>query len=459
MYIFTFCLLLSGALLAQNIGNHNENAANLDKYWAYRARFLGSDSVGGFVSVGLGQGESLPASGRNRGIHCGSDWLLVGSKCELHEGKGLMTWGDGTYYLGYYVAMLAFEIANIEADKGDSRASRAELFCALKAFERLDYAAELALGMPQGAANGFFLRDDVPADFYYMPNRQPDRRFRINATWGYECVASDYSCYKRDNPRAGGYTSQDQIIALLLGFGTVCQLLPQAEHEHLGERYILAELAQLYADRMVHYLIACGWQLRTPTGIKIPSRWGGDVRAFNFAIAKAAERICGKRFRPTYQAGASRTLGKTMSNSFNWAWNLQNLRNYSMAYALAILNNDWSAMRFTKRSHNSDQAIYSLWDAALNNKKLLAPNTEAYWRAFLATAPDDAPCHNSPDCVAPEGWRSFDRWWHVEQKNGNDFGFHFEFSGLDYMLAYNIYHFHFRQQLPTFAATKNKGKY
>jgi hypothetical protein len=447
---FALLFAFSCSLAAQN--TDALDAQNMDKYWAYRQRFVGTQQKGGFVDIGLGQGQSLPASGRAPSAHCGSYFFLRDSKCPLHEGNGLMIWSDGSYYLGYYIAMLSFEIRNLAAAKADINGSLYELFCALKAIERLDTTAERALGRLAATAenppNGFFIRDDVPEDFYYLPKTQPERRFVLSQRHGYECTYSDYNCQKRYNPKLGGYVSQDQIIALLLGLATVAELLPEATYTHKGETFRLCEIAQMQTDRMIHYLIACAWQLRSPDGQKIPARWGGDVRAFSYGIARAGERICKKRFRPTYQTPKSRHLGKALHRTFQWAWGVQNARNYSMIYALAIINNDWTAARFAKRSAQSDQLLYSLWDAALNQKTLVENNAKAYWQAFLATAPLAGPCHNSPDCAAPEGWRSSDRWWQTANKNGNPYGFDFEFSGLDYLLAYNIYQFMYQKELP-----------
>lgn len=460
-FTFLFALAACGyglpfTLSAQNLDAQNLDTQNLDKYWAYRQRFVGTAQKGGFVDVGLRQGQSLPASGRAPSAHCGSYFFLRDSQCPLHEGNGLMIWSDGSYYLGYYIAMLSFEIRNLTAAKANTNNSLYELFCALKAIERLDTTAERALGrlpiQAENPPNGFFIRDDVPQDFYYLPKTTPERRFVLSQRHGYECTYSDYACQKRYTPKLGGYVSQDQIIALLLGLATVCELLPEAKYTHEGTSYQLCELAQMQADRMIHYLIACRWQLRSPDGQKIPARWGGDVRAFSYGIARAGARIAKQRFRPTYQTPKSLRLGKLLHSTFQWAWKIQSPRNYSMIYALAIMGNDWTAERFARRSHKSDQLLYSLWDAALNQKPLSDNNNKInqknIWQSFFASAPLSGPCHQSPDCDAPEGWRSSDRWWQTANKNGNPYGFDFEFSGLDYLLAYNIYHFLYQKELP-----------
>ena len=445
LQLFSFVAFFSYKTIALN-AQTNIDQENLKKYWTYRARFLGHDGEGGFIKLGLEKGMSIPASGRNFDLDCQYFWLMSYAKCTEKPGKkGLMTWGDGTYYLGYYLLNLSLEYANLKRAKQNTDFIIEEIFYALKAFERLDYEAELALGLEKGVLNGFFLRDDVPQDFF---EKYPAMNIKEKMFYG--CVHSDYSCHKVHVVNSGAYVSQDQIIALMLGFAGVVQFVEDASYEVNGDLISLKELAELYTHRMVDYLITCKWKIKAPNGEKIGDRWGGNVLAFNYNIAKSAHRICQGRFQPTYQTGMSKFTGRAAKGSFNWGWALQAKHNKAMIYVLTILSKEWNIEKIEKRAMESDQPIYALMYAVLNNETLTQKDAKIFWENFFATAPTDGPCHNSPNCDAPLGWRSFDRWWHAEQKDGNTYGLPFEFSGLDYMLAYNLFHYYFASDLPIY---------
>lgn len=414
------------------------------KYWHYKNRFLGLDNQGGFIKIGLGQGMSLPASGRNFSLDCEYFWLISLAKCTSKPGhKGLMSWGDATYYLGYYILNLSLEYYNLLQAGKNTNATVQELFYALKAYERLDKGAEVALGLGEGKLNGFFLRDDVPQNFFEINPAMNEKEKMF-----YACVHSDFSCHKVNTVNSGAYVSQDQIIALMLGFAGVVEFASTASIMHENERIELKDLAQLYTHKMVSYLIDCKWQLKAPNGEKIGDKWGGNVLAFNHNIATIAERICGTRFQPTYQAGWSKITGKVAKGSFNWGWNLQAKHNKAMIFVLSALSRDWDLEKANKRALDANQQIYGLMYAAFNKGEFKDKEKEQkYWEEFLSSAPIDGPCHDSPNCNAPLGWRSFDRWWHEEQKDGNTYGLPFEFTGLDYMLAYNLYYYCFLQHI------------
>ncbi len=431
-------LWFGGNLRAQTAGEMD--TVNLSRYHQYRIWLRE-----GFVSVGLEAGESLPMMGRNRLLPCDSHWILQLNGCALHEGRGLLYWADGTYVLGQYTAMLALEIANGRRAGWSAQrleASVYELYCALRAFERLDAAAG-------AATDGFFMRDDVPMGFYWQGDRQPDRRFLIDSLRGYECVASSFVCRRpNEGVRGGGYMSQDQLIMLLLAWCTLAELLPELEYKGI----VLADLARQYADRAVHYCVVSNWRLRDDKGQAVPDKWGGNLSAFSYHIALAARRICGQQYRPTYQSSKSKTMGRSIAGLMQFSWGAQTIRNRALFYALAILEGKWSAGLMYKRSLRSDQLIYSLWHAALNGEKTGAPkDSPDYWRRLLYAAPNESmPCFASPDCKAAAGWRSLCRWTHPDHKDGNPYGWELEYNGIDYMLAYNLFHWHFGEALPKY---------
>lgn len=449
-YLLLFFFLCSSALWAQLTSPYPADALsiNLQKYWQYRQRFLGDGSATGFISLGRAAGQSLPASGRNMAIDCSRDWHLLDSKCPTREGLGMLEWGDATVYLGYYMANLALEYALLKEAGQDTEASLGELALAIEAFARLDEAAEASLGLAP-ERNGFFLRDDVPSDFYLLPSGAP--RF-FGKEQAYNCIRSDAACGGNTEGKLqrGTFVSQDQIIALFLGFAFVEKFVGE-EAFPFSNTSFAGEVA-LHSHRIMSYLQKWNWWIHTPDGQKLPERWGANVRAFNYPLALAAKRITdGHSSKKSYQQGGSKSIGRMAYNAAQgWAFGLQAQRNKAMIYTLALLCRSWSPERMARRSLGSDQALYALLQAVLNEEELAEPLSRRYFYAFLCSAPPDGPCFNSPDCQAPPGWRSFDRFWHARHKDGNPYGRAFEFCGLDYMLCYNLYHYYYRGLLPKY---------
>ncbi|MFT7604806.1 MAG: hypothetical protein ACI8VT_002397, partial [Saprospiraceae bacterium] len=287
-------------------------ADDLDKYWDYRSRFLGNDGYGGFISVGPDQGQSIPASMRNINCDCLRDWSLVNSGMELHEGNGYLKWGDATTHLGYYLAMLSMEYKNLIDAKADTRATVRELFYALKAYERLDKMAEVTLGM-EPDLNGFFLRDDIPIDFYKEEKSPNGFRFPHQEKGGYNCVNSDY-CKGSRSVDGGSYISQDQATALLFGFAFVKKFVGEVVYKkESSEKF--GDYAKLYTHLIVSYMKEHKWKLKSPDGQKISNRWGGDVRAFNTLFASAANDITEGMF--DYNYNKKTFLGRLIKGSYS----------------------------------------------------------------------------------------------------------------------------------------------
>lgn len=121
---------------------------NHRKYWWYKSR-LNND----FVKVGLGDGESLPFN--QRGFD-GPGFTNSNPNFKL---------GDGTSTLGLYIAQLATEYALLKKNQQNTDKVKHELFCAMNAFDRLDYKAEGVWEYGSNSLNGYFIRDDTPKNF------------------------------------------------------------------------------------------------------------------------------------------------------------------------------------------------------------------------------------------------------------------------------------------------------
>ena len=447
-FSWMFCLGFQ-ALAAQSpsVFMADDLGLNQQKYWQYRQRFLGDSLRAGFIDLGLGPGQSIPASGRNPAIDCSNDWHLVHGLCPLRQGRGMMEWGDATVYLGYYLAVLALEYRLLQEAGQPTEATGRELSLALSAYERLDEQAEVVLGLPP-SRNGFFLRDDVASDFYLKPDAKG--RFAIDSQQFYACIRSDGACGGDLGAKLqrGTFVSQDQIIALFLGFAFVAEFVPDTLP---GDTLSAGARVGLYTDEIMTYLRRWNWIIHTPDGRRIPERWGSNVQAFNYPLALAAQRITRGQFRAKgYQKGNSRWRGRSAYGSTNWAFGIQAQRNRAMIYKLAILCQTWSDERMSRRAWQTDQMVYGLAQAVLNAGDLQRPLSRQVFYELILSAPPDGPCFQSPGCQAPEGWNSFDRWFHAYHKNGNPYGRAFEFNGLDFMFLYNLYHYRYRALLPAY---------
>ncbi len=212
--------LLVMALLVGSIGTTFCQPTAMDgqlpRYWFYRWRLNQN-----FVIVGDGPGKSMVANRR---------------------GIADITWGDGTIWHGRYLAMLATEYKLLENNERweDLEHNKTELYYAIKALERLDDVSNSFYAVPgTGGANGlggtplpnrvdgFFVRDDVPADLltndqwnaYYaawqFPNNVPAsmhllndyRTLPANSTPVWK-VHSGYQTHT--NPAPVGTTNTDQ---------------------------------------------------------------------------------------------------------------------------------------------------------------------------------------------------------------------------------------------------------
>jgi hypothetical protein len=116
---------------------------NESKYWFYRYRLLTEFLVNGEDACGKGSGYSIP---------CGSAYSSVSAANgnsatdeNLLNFDTCLNFGDGSSFLGYYMAVLATEhklMQNKGAAAWQLNRVRQELYYAMKAYERLDKNVE-----------------------------------------------------------------------------------------------------------------------------------------------------------------------------------------------------------------------------------------------------------------------------------------------------------------------------
>ncbi len=201
------------------------------------------DRLDEFVRVGVEQGDSIPAGWRDDDLQ-------------------LMKWADATVALGWYLGVLATEqaLAGRREEPWASRDADArawELYAALNAVERIDRVAESAFPEPCTSSeelNGFFIRDDVPADYH--------QHFA-----GIEVLQSDFI----DGPYLKEM-SQDQVHHLDVGLALVKHLVPP---DLEVEGRALAPWASELGLRILQWVAADDWSIRNPACDKLVDRGAG----------------------------------------------------------------------------------------------------------------------------------------------------------------------------------------
>lgn len=443
LYLLFLCCTVS-------LCGQNQYQQYLDKYWTYRDRFLGNDGGTGFVSIGPDAGQSIPADGRNFVTDCRKDWK-INTYCTPSDGSGKMSWGDATAFQGFYIAMLAVEYANLRRanELALMKQTATELYHALKSIERLDKNAEILLDMPP-AWNGFFARDDVDTDFYVDETKASDRRFKGMDGEVIECLTSDYACRKNGfDSNSGKFISQDQVIGLFFGYAFVHRLVPEVVAEnHPGEPF--GKMVAIQTKKIMDFVSKQNWKIKGPDGVKIKNNWGGDFRGFNNLFQKAAVRLMNVENKDLYKDCSTQSIGWLARSTFDWAFGLQADRNHWLIFSKVVSSGVWNSRKIAKRTLKSDRVMFALAYSVVNNEPLHKKIQKSYIESFLETAPIDGPCYGTPDCTAPDGWKSNQRWVYPRFKNGNPYGRHFEYNGVDWMLLYNLYHYIYGEELPRF---------
>lgn len=310
-------LFLTNYMIGQNMTDNHR------KYWWYKSR-LNND----FVKVGTGDGESFPFNQRGKD---GSGFVNSNPNMNL---------GDGTSTLGIYIAQLATEYALLMKNSQNTDKVKHELFCALNAFDRVDYKAENLWQSGTYLLNGFFVRDDIPKDFvrnnydhfnyyntwdhsstkYNISGGDPstfdtgDHGFHSNCQTGMFKTSSSWSSWVDDNDHFGLFEeSQDQAYDLLLGLAFVNKFVPNWDSDnnavfpYSGEVNLQAE-ARNIAKRIINHIrdpkglngnscnsngwnsLVNEWRIKNPTTCNLVGT-GDDARAYAYPLGESECQI------------------------------------------------------------------------------------------------------------------------------------------------------------------------
>lgn len=405
-------LICLAALAA--LAHADSTMENVAKYRALRQRLVTQ-----FTSVGPDAGQSQPAP-------------------ERMDDLGLMKWGDGTIALGFYLGMLATEHYMLEhpawfpgfGDAAQLAATRDELAFALRALERLDLRANAAFPAPCGQApllDGFFLRDDVPADFH--------AKFP-----GISTIQSDFV----DPTLTNKEESQDQVYHVQHGLALVVALVPASAG--VGGKPLRAWAIE-QAQRITRHFAKGDWIIRNPACTNRAVNRGENAIGFSYGETLAAAFVTDGAFAPTTDA-LWKTIWDTLDRPTNPTYNDED--NLHMALAIMAVGDgygsDTPAVLATLAA-TQDWPVYPLLHRVLHPTTspgfcTTAPGVNARARVML----DELPAAADPGCPgpggpAPHGFTTHNRF--IRGKNQAYVGpagcDGIRYHGLDYMLLHNLY--------------------
>lgn len=291
---FLVCILIAGASFAQT------DELNTKKYWKFRNSFREN-----YIKIGSAQGESLPA-GRRNPFACIDNLDYIGD-------KGFTYWVDGMIRQGHYIGFLATEYRLLKNHGQDVTAVLNELYYALYAINRVDRDAEqIITSLPENnmpavkpqSLNGFYLRDDVPENFY---QKWQNTKIKCRCTHGsiYEnnnAAKENYGEYYAHSQTTGGsLPSLDQMTSLLVGL-TVCDKLlddglyvqPTPSDSVMDLRNEVKQIT----NRIISYAYNHNWFLLDEWGWPVDNG-GGELLFTAYPISLIGQNIVGNNYSST----------------------------------------------------------------------------------------------------------------------------------------------------------------
>jgi len=397
------------------------HTANLDKYWKYRERLTSQ-----FLVVGDEPGMSIPAGRR--------DTL-----------SQTLLFGDATIWLGWYCGALALEYHLLTHpqyqgyDNGNSNAVDStlnELYYALNSLKRLDERAESAFPAPCDSSsirNGFFIRDDVPFDFF---NHFP----------GIGSIVSDYTqpdVYAKE-------MSQDQAYHVLTGLALIKKFIPESVQVN---GMTLHEEAVNQAILITEWMSRYRWMIKNPScfvsGVPKNVARGADARFYSPGTNAMVKFISDNAVSyDTSIDSINYVIWATLSSPTNPAYS--NIDNLHMAMTIAAVGKGWGTNTLTalmELASPNRWAVYPMLYVALH-EDTSAPGFAAFrdtlnrWSEMMMDlAPPQGPYTDYPDTVS-HGYAVINRFmrdWAL-QHIGNSWTQGSQFNGLDYMMLHNLYY-------------------
>ncbi len=414
MKIGPFVGVLLSQVLLQSSGIAQSTGENLAKYEKLRDRLDAE-----FVRVGDAPGKGQPAEERN-------------------DDQGFIRWADSTIRLGWYLGVLSTEYAlytNPELYPGagvgkSPTATLDELYFALRALERIDEVADASFPPPctqTPALNGFFLRDDTPADFY--------QEFPPLTS-----VRSDFVDPEITNKEM----SQDQVYHLLIGLALTKRFIPK---DAVSNGRGLRDWAVEQATRIIQHVSKDGWVIKNPACADREVARGPLAQGFSGGTRLAMKFISDGAFVPDTTSNQIELWDAAADPFYAPYIDIDNLH---MALAIASVGNGWgdaTAEDIATLAEKGDWPVYPLLHRALHGED--APGwckTGAAVNARAKQMLDELPANADiasprPGGPAVHGFTQPHRFLRGPEHayDGEPGSEGLRYPGLDFLLLHNLY--------------------
>lgn len=387
---------------------------NLAKYEALRTRLKDE-----FVRIGDAPGKGQPAEERN-------------------DQQGFIRWADSTIRLGWYLGVLATEhelYTHSElypgAGVGKTPAETLdELFYALRALERIDEVADASFPPPctqTQVLNGFFLRDDVPAEFF---SEFPPLTY----------IRSDFVDPELTNKEM----SQDQVYHVLIGLALVKRFIPASASAN-GEA--LRDWAVEQAERIIQHVSKDGWVIKNPACDNREVNRGPLALGFSGGTRLAIDFITDGAFVPDTTDTQLEIWALAAEPFYAPYIDIDNLH---MGLAIAAVGDGWgdaSAENIATLAEKGDWPAYPLLHRALHGDDASGwCNTGAKVNSRAKEMLDELPAGADvaspmPAGPASHGWTQPHRFLRGTQHaySGEPGSEGLRYPALDYLLLHNLY--------------------
>ena len=380
-------------------------------YGLLRSRLLDE-----FVVLGTAQGQGQPM-------------------VERSDQTGVVRWADSTIQLGFYLGVLATEYALLSDPDGFPEMSRGggdlddtlqELSVALSALERLDAVADASFDSPCTQAqvvNGFFIRDDVPADAW-------------QAYSGASQVSSDYT----DSTVTNKEMSQDQVYHLLAGLALVRRFVPDDASDVQPSSWA----TELALGIIGHVAAREDWTIVNPACDDRDVARGADAGGYAVATSMVSGWFSDGQIVPDYPE-YSEPLAEAGRDPDSILYS--NVDNLHMAMAVSATGDAWGESTtedLILLAGNEGWVLYPLLHQALHGPTQAwcdqgeAVLQQAY--SMLEELPiGDEPRSPWPDTAAHSftSWNRFIRGAN-QAYTGPDDSQELRYAGLDFMLLHNL---------------------
>jgi hypothetical protein len=453
-------LIINILVLSHYISFCQTPAKNLYKYWYYRDRMKyyvahepnynsdGSPNFGANNVMGIrNYGTIYPA----------------------------LNQAEGTIYMGWYLGVLATEYMLLNQNNMDTRKTLRELYYMFGAFERLDKSEEYyPWYKSMNKLDGYYMQYDIYGESVNKEELLNKLNNGLNPANNIQTITPGVPGWVNEfhfaqNNNEFGPMTGDQSWHLLMGFALVARCVQGIhpvydEDGNLITYYNFRDNAIENTDRIFRYIRNWEWDpaLSAYTGVHGPLPWTIyppdllkiskiDIKAgLMYGITLACRKITG-----TYYFD---NISCDPASKVEWHY-LQYLSNSCDIAILAAIGDSWQLNISIPTSINTTYSglrnvtmdkewntYYTLLWKFLNDK-----NKELEEADLIIDQINTAPC-NGPyyyrdfpmagqDQISPNGWGSSRKFTMslFEQYHGQSL-FSGNYTGLDYMLLYNLYH-------------------